>query len=451
MVTELENMKKISIVIRTKNEERWIGHCLSMVYDQNYENFEVILVDNESTDHTVEIAKRYPVDKFINIEKFLPGKALNQGIRASSGDFIVCLSAHCVPKNRSWLSTLISNFENNEKLAGVYGRQLPTSFTDDLDKRDLLIVFGQDRRVQVKDYFFHNANSMLRRSVWDKFPFDEGVTNIEDRVWGKQLINNGYQIVYDPEAAVYHHHGLHHGNAQKRAKGVVSIIEKTDHEVLNEIPETWTPERANVAAVIPLRDELRSQSEPFDLLARAALALKKSAYVNNIYLVARRKSLADTLGLEFIDRKSIKNVDTLGTDELMKECLGLIEARRDFPNSILYVNPDYLDRPDGLFDDLIREAQYRGYDTVFPGYIDYGHYWKLNENGEYIQSDSSMKARPERDPVFRALYGSGCVTSSVLIRVGKCVGGKVGILPLSETRFTLRCREVDEAKEIESD
>ncbi len=243
-------MIDISIIIRTKNEERWIGHCLAMLEKQDNQNFEVILVDNESTDHTIEVAKRYKLAKIINIGKFLPGNAINEGIRASNGKYIVCLSAHCIPKNTDWLSTLRKNFDTEENIAGVYGRQLPVSFTEAVDKRDLLIVFGQDRRIQVKDYFFHNANSMFRRDVWEQFPFDEEVTNIEDRVWGKAVIGASYQIIYDPKAAVYHHHGLHQGNKLERAKGVVSIIERVDHEVVNELPESLKPEYAHIAAIV---------------------------------------------------------------------------------------------------------------------------------------------------------------------------------------------------------
>ena len=84
-------MPEISIIVRTKNEERWIAHCLSMLYKQDYSDFEVILVDNSSTDHTVQVAKRFPIATVINVDRFLPGRALNQGIRASSGKFIVCL------------------------------------------------------------------------------------------------------------------------------------------------------------------------------------------------------------------------------------------------------------------------------------------------------------------------------------------------------------------------
>ena len=48
----------ISIIIRTKNEERWIGHCLSAIENQDYNQFEVIVVDNESTDNTLQIVEQ---------------------------------------------------------------------------------------------------------------------------------------------------------------------------------------------------------------------------------------------------------------------------------------------------------------------------------------------------------------------------------------------------------
>ena len=49
--------KLVSIIIRTKNEERWITSCLKSVFKQEYDNFEVIIVDNESSDRTIKKAK----------------------------------------------------------------------------------------------------------------------------------------------------------------------------------------------------------------------------------------------------------------------------------------------------------------------------------------------------------------------------------------------------------
>ncbi len=75
---------EVSIIVRTYNEEKWIGHCLGAIFSQKFDNFEVILVDNNSTDYTVEVAKRYPISTIVKINKFFPGKAINDGIRASN-------------------------------------------------------------------------------------------------------------------------------------------------------------------------------------------------------------------------------------------------------------------------------------------------------------------------------------------------------------------------------
>jgi len=435
-------MPEISIIIRTKNEERWIAHCLTAIFQQDYDDFEVILVDNASLDHTVHVAQRFPLASIIKIDKFLPGKALNDGIRASKGQFIVCLSAHCIPKNKSWLSTLLKNFKSDDMLAGVYGRQLPLSFTEDIDKRDLLTVFGQDRRVQIKDYFFHNANSMLRREVWEKFPFDEHVTNIEDRVWGKLVVDAGYHIIYDPDASVYHHHGLHQGNEPKRAKGVISIIEQIDNDTANDLPDSMKPEFINIVAVIPVQEKLTTDAEAYQLLKNSVDQLKKSIYIKQIYLLTDNNNLAKKLDVQCIDRNTFYDNYSLGIDELLQKSLAFIESLNDFPEAILYVNYEYLNRPINLFDEIIYDAQYKGYDTVFPGYMDYGHYWIENENNEFYQTDSSMKNRKDRMPVYKALYGLGCLTSAAIIRSGKLIGGKIGILPITLLKNTFRLKDV---------
>lgn len=130
-------MKKISIIVRTKNEERWISQCLDSIFNQDYKDFEVIIVDNESTDKTIEKAKQFAIDKIVACSDYLPGKALNIGIKQASGEYVVCISGHCIPVNSKWLGALLDAFNEGPMVAGVYGRQEPMSFTSDSDKRDL--------------------------------------------------------------------------------------------------------------------------------------------------------------------------------------------------------------------------------------------------------------------------------------------------------------------------
>lgn len=68
--------QKASIIVRTKNEERWIGKCLHAIAQQKYTNHEVIVVDNASTDATVKKASAFDV-KLVSITEFRPGEGLD--------------------------------------------------------------------------------------------------------------------------------------------------------------------------------------------------------------------------------------------------------------------------------------------------------------------------------------------------------------------------------------
>ena len=221
-----------------------------------------------------------------------------------------------------------------------------------------------------KGLFFHNANSMLRRDRWEMYPFDEYVSNIEDRVRGKQIVDAGYQIIYEPDAAVFHHHGLHQGNALKRARGVVSIIERVDEAFMNHLPESMKPENVNIVAVVPVAGEITTGSNEESNFLNLINTLSQSKYIKSIYVASSRKYAA-TGKINWIDRSCIEGVESIGLDVLIKECLGIIESGGCYPDSLLYVNYDYVCRPEGVFDQMIYEAQYKGFDTIFPAYVDF--------------------------------------------------------------------------------
>jgi glycosyltransferase involved in cell wall biosynthesis len=215
----------ISVIVRTKNEERWIGRCLTALSRQDHPDFEVVVVDNDSDDDTVAVVKAFECRLVtISQEDFSHGRSINLGIAAARGDLVAMISGHCIPATDRWLRRLALPFAQ-EGIAGVYGRQEPLPDTSDYDKRDLWTTFGLDRRTQVRDYFFHNANSMIRRDVWERVPFNEDLAGVEDRDWAKRVLEIGYQVLYEPSAPVYHFHGINHGRDEARAARVVRVIE----------------------------------------------------------------------------------------------------------------------------------------------------------------------------------------------------------------------------------
>ncbi len=214
----------ISVVIRAKNESAWLQRCLTAIQNQTLPA-EIVVVDNASEDGTGEICRRRGCTVLeLSDAEFSFGRALNRGFAASSGDYVAILSAHCVPLNDVWLYRLAANLRDPQA-AGVYGRQEPLPDSTDFDKRDLWTTFGVERRVQRKDFFFHNANAMIRRSVWERIPFDENLSGVEDRAWAREVLAAGYTLIYEPSASVYHQHGIHQGRNEERAGRVVKVIE----------------------------------------------------------------------------------------------------------------------------------------------------------------------------------------------------------------------------------
>ena len=62
--------KKVSIIIRGKNEEDWLGLCLKSIHEQTFKDFEIIYIDNHSNDASLKIAKEFKVDKIKKLKSF---------------------------------------------------------------------------------------------------------------------------------------------------------------------------------------------------------------------------------------------------------------------------------------------------------------------------------------------------------------------------------------------
>ncbi len=216
----------LSVVIRSKNEAQWIGRCLFALSNQRMRGIEPIVVDNDSTDNTRAIAQRMGA-KIVRISDsdFSFGRAINIGFEAATHPNVAILSAHCLPVDELWADYLVAALDTVDGAAGAYGRQEPLPDTSDFDKRDLWFTFRDQRLVQTRDAFFHNANSILPARVWREHPFDEEINGQEDREWGQRMIGLGYKLVYEPHARVYHFHGIHQGRNEDRAARIVRVIE----------------------------------------------------------------------------------------------------------------------------------------------------------------------------------------------------------------------------------
>ena len=196
-----------SIVVRAYNEERWLPSVLQAIANQQYQDYEVVLVDSGSVDRTREIAAGHGARVIsIRSEDFTYGHSLNIGIQEARGRFLAILSAHAIPTDGNWLERLVMPLRQQDT-AMVFGGQRGHAVSKFAELRDFERVFGTKlQRLAPPHYFANNANSAVRRDLWKLHGFDEGLPGLEDIEWAKHWMDLGKVVLYEPEACICHIH-----------------------------------------------------------------------------------------------------------------------------------------------------------------------------------------------------------------------------------------------------
>lgn len=194
----------LSLLIRTKNEEKYLPKVLRRLQEQVYPGtVEVLLVDSGSTDATVSVAEQVGCRIFhISPEEFSFGKALNLGIENARGTIIINLSGHSVPEATDYFQRIVRPF-SDAAVAATFGRDIPWPDTCPSQARDILNHFPG---TPLDGNKFSNANAAVRKEICEQIKFDEELPACEDFLWAQEVLRRGYQIVYVPEARVFHSH-----------------------------------------------------------------------------------------------------------------------------------------------------------------------------------------------------------------------------------------------------
>jgi rhamnosyltransferase len=198
---------KCSIVIRAYNEEKYIGRLLFGLKEQTLnEGIEIILVDSGSTDLTVSIAKSMGV-RVVSIPscEFTFGRSLNRGCEVANGEFLLFASAHVYPTHKNWIQLMLQPFDNPE-IALVYGRQIGNELSKFSEVRLFNKWFPSESIEKQNGPFCNNANSVIRKVLWEQQKFDEELTGLEDLDWSTKMLKKGYKISYCADATVVHVH-----------------------------------------------------------------------------------------------------------------------------------------------------------------------------------------------------------------------------------------------------
>ena len=432
--------KLVSIIIRVKNEEKWITSCLRSVFNQQYNHFEVIIVNNQSNDNTLKNIKDFRL-KILNIKNFFPGKAINYGIKNSKGEIIVCLSGHCIPKDKRWLGNIIKHL-NKKNIAGVYGKQEPLSFSKPNDKRDLKLTFGMDMKIQKKDYFFHNANSAFKRSIWKKYPFNEKITNIEDREWGKRVIKDGLKIIYEPKASVYHYHGIHQNLQEERAISVSNIMDLIDND---EKYKTKSLKKSKIFLIIPFNSNLEL-NQAKNLIQYALIEAEKSNYVKNIVLSVNNKNLSKHLKSKLLKdiliRPEFLKGEHISIGDIIHNSLEKIETKYLEQDLIIVMDPSQPFRPSNIIDKMLLKLKKSKSDSILSVYPEKRNILKYTLNGKIdIDETNFIPRHLKENNHMISLFGTCFITYAKFIRENSFFGKKITTFNINNNISNIQIRD----------
>jgi glycosyltransferase involved in cell wall biosynthesis len=224
------NLPKISIVTPSFNSAKYIEDCIKSVLNQNYPNFEHIIVDAGSTDGTIEIIKKYPHLKWISEPDEGQSDALNKGFKIANGDIIGWLNSDDVYLPSTFKKVV--DIFNSEEVDGVYSN---IYFGDE----NLNIIRKLKTHKPVKwlslfHCFIPSTSFFFRRIIInDGILIDKKIHITMDKDFFARILYAGYKIKYINDFwAIFR---WHEGNKSLDTKKTKFTRYKEGFELFNKV------------------------------------------------------------------------------------------------------------------------------------------------------------------------------------------------------------------------
>jgi len=200
--------KKITIIVPAYDSQDTIKNCLDSIFNVEYSNFEVILVDDCSSDKTVEIAKGYPCKIINSSERRGPGFSRDRGVGFADGEIVAFLDSDCIaPKD--WLIKINEKIDSG--IAGLGGKYVLPEKISVFSK--ILLTYLDPKHFLYKKsrevISFSGGNcafwksSLMRRTEKKELVYCNKIIGAEDTIMCCELHKFG-KLIYDPDLRVLH-------------------------------------------------------------------------------------------------------------------------------------------------------------------------------------------------------------------------------------------------------
>lgn len=209
-----KEIKRVSIICAAHNEGATFEKHLQSLADQTYNNFEVIVVNDGSTDNTGEIGKKF-AKKYKNFSyyeiKNIPGcgcvRPRLEGIKHVTGDILSWVDADAY-YDKDYYKICIEKLYSDMKIGAIVPRMFfwdPCTFVSKY--KSLLIELRYRNPEQIVREIKNAIHSpwVIRKEVYEAVGgFHVTWAYIEDVYLARNIMDSGYEMVYEPKAKWYH-------------------------------------------------------------------------------------------------------------------------------------------------------------------------------------------------------------------------------------------------------
>lgn len=206
----------VSIIIPTYNAGKEFEKLALMIKKQTANIRQVLVIDSSSSDETVKIANKYNFTvEIIPKTEFGHGKTRQYALEKVKTEIVVFLTQDALLYDEFSVEKLVQCLISDEKIAAVYGRQMPYENTGILGRFARLYNYPtiskinnfDDRKIRgLKTAFLSDSFSAYKRMPLNKIGGFPDVNFGEDTFVAAKLLMNGYKTAYCADAKVYHSH-----------------------------------------------------------------------------------------------------------------------------------------------------------------------------------------------------------------------------------------------------
>lgn len=241
----------ISIIIPVYNDRVQLKYCLEALEEQKTnEDYEILVVDNDSEDDILGITKQYPNVRYLSEKKVGSYAARNCGVKNATGKYIAFTDADCVP-DEYWIREGV-NFLNKNTSCEAVGGNIKFFYNSEkpngVELYDSFTGFKQEKTIKKFQYSV-TGNIFVRKECFVRYGlFNEELKSGGDVAWCQNLVKKGGKICYNRNAIVFHpaldsfkkfkrkHTRIAGGKFQRKGFTFYKLLQSSYHHLLSIKP-----------------------------------------------------------------------------------------------------------------------------------------------------------------------------------------------------------------------